>query len=87
MANTKKKADSVILEIQIAEVDENAYRPQHVDVSLNALQGDALKRVRQALQSGGIQLKNGRFVQTAADAVRLILERIGEEAGLTNGTH
>lgn len=78
----KKKGDSVILEFKLAEVDDNAYRSQHVDVALSALQGDALKRVQWALQSDGIRLKSGRFVQNSADAVRYILERIGEEAGL-----
>jgi len=76
----KKRSDSVTLELKLAEVDESAYRPQHVDVSLSVLQGDALKRLRAALQGDGICLKSGRFVTNAADAVRYLLEQIGEKA-------
>lgn len=77
----KKKHDRVVLEVRLAEVDETSYRPQHVEVSsLSALQGQVLKRLHWALQADGIRLKNGRFVQHSSDAIRYLLERIGEES-------
>jgi hypothetical protein len=91
MAATKKMADekkdgTVIIEIPLAVPPEAAYRSRHVDVStLSAMQSEALKHVTQALQAGGIRLRSGRYVTTGADAIRYILDQIGEEAGLGNG--
>lgn len=62
----------------LAELPESSYRPTHVEARLDPPQAEALARLFQTLDEGGLRLKSGRRVTSSADAVRWLLEAVGE---------
>jgi hypothetical protein len=75
-----QKLTSVIIEVPLLNVHETAYRPRHLNVQLNAMEADAMKRLLAGLDVRGDRVggPDGRRVQTAADAVRWLLEQVGK---------
>jgi hypothetical protein len=56
---------------------EEGYHRRNLDVLLTHEQGQMLKRIQLGLEEREAQLKNGKYVSTAVDAVRWMLENIG----------
>ena len=73
---TRKMIDvSITVPVWLAEPDRNkTYVTPHVDCDLTGEQSETLWRIRQALQTTGVRLKNGRHVQSSADVVRYLCE-------------
>lgn len=60
---------------QLASDLGKAYRSRHVEFQSTPEQSDFIARLRTGLNANAIRLANGRFVQTAADAVRWLIEQ------------
>ena len=67
---------AVTVTIDLAPPDPDVYLKRHVDLQLSLEQRQTLRRVFDAANTAGRRLRNGRFVQSAADAVRYLLEQI-----------
>lgn len=65
-----------LVEVPLADVPDPHYRQRHVNLQLSAAEADAMKRLLAGLDMQGERLANGRRVQTSADAVRWLLEKI-----------
>lgn len=74
--------DRLALEIPTKTPAELSHRRRHVDAKLTQRQAEALCYVFTALL-GRARLWNGRPVETAADAVRWILDKIASGVGLS----
>jgi len=56
---------------------EEGFVRKNLDVVLNRDQARVLKKIQLGLEEKEAQLKNGKYVANAVDAVRWILENIG----------
>lgn len=81
MAKAKANGLTSIVELPISEPCEDRYCSRHVEVgALTRPQAHVLRRLRTALDGSGAKLESGRFVRSAADVLRYMLEKVG--AGL-----
>ena len=67
---------SVRIDVPLLEPDPGTYEGKHVEARLTAVQGRALNLLFTALHKQGRTLKGGRHVDSRADAVRWLLERM-----------
>ncbi len=79
---TKKKSESngehtVRIDVPLAEPGPDTYVGKHVEARLTAEQGEILNYLFTALHGQGATLRSKRHVDTRADAVRWLLERVG----------
>ena len=67
--------------VPIADFPATARGPRHIDIGFHSPSdvelGRVVYRVREALRNTHTQLSGGRHVETYADTVRYLLERIG----------
>lgn len=69
----------VQIAVPVVPLNETVYRVRHVNVNLSTEdQQIGLRRVFDALHGLHAKLANGRHVDTPADAVRWLLERVAE---------
>lgn len=73
---TTPKPGTVTIAVPIADELPPGYVTRHVDVQLNRSQAETLKRIQVELNSRAERLENERFVQSAGDVVRWVVERI-----------
>lgn len=62
-------------------LEVSGYVGRHVEARLTAKQGEALKKLLEGLKAEFARVEGGRAVSSTADAVRWLLERLGEEMG------
>ncbi len=91
MANkgTKERvrdAMTIDLKLPIAEPKDKAYRSPRVDLMLNPCQTLAIRRLLDGLQHRRAKLGNGHLIQSNADVVRYMLERVHEKIKATEKT-
>jgi len=55
-----------------------AYRQRHLDVQLSGPQAVAVRRLYDTLDAAGSRLANGKRVASSVDAVRWLLEQLGQ---------
>lgn len=73
-----------VIAVEVPMADEiTGYTPRHVEARLTVDQATALQRLRVALAAAGARTQtaasgSARPVQSAADAVRWLLDRLGE---------
>ena len=67
--------ETVTIEVPLR--GEHDRGPGHVDAQLDRKQAGILRRVQNALNHGNYRTANGRHVNTRADAVRWLIEKIG----------
>lgn len=67
-------AETIIVEIPVAEVSPQAYCSTRLDLNLTHHQASNLKRIVAGLDKAGARLRSGTRVVTGPDAVRYILE-------------
>lgn len=83
-ANDEPRFGHILLKVPVS-LEKPVYRPDHVDVHLDAIQRDGLRALFDALHAPPPhRLKSGRYVNRFTDAVRWILEQIGR--GLSDGS-
>jgi len=70
----------VQVSVPLAELKPNEYLNTHVDARLDPDQRVALRRLYNALWQQHAHLASGRHVESAADAVRWLLEAVVEAA-------
>lgn len=70
--------DSVMVELPLGELPGKGYLSKHIDVSLNAKQAKALRRVTIGAENAGRRLANGRRIVDNPGAIRHILEKIAD---------
>lgn len=75
----KTKLKMAQIEILVGEVREEEYVQRHIQVHLSPEQAKALRSIVCGLEDQPAKLENGRFASTGPDAIRLLLEKIGEE--------
>ena len=66
--------------VPLGDLEAGQYNPRHLDLRLTVQQAASLRRVYVGLNDGHAQLADGRHIDSAADAVRWLLERVGEKA-------
>ena len=65
------------IEVPIGHVDESRYQAQHIQVGgLSREERHALRALRSGLEQAGEMLSNGKPVQSYADSIRWLLQRI-----------
>ncbi len=64
------------IEVVLGEPLPHAYRSTHIDVHLDQRQAEGLRRLYDGLDRTGAKLSNGRHVQSAADAVKWLLDQV-----------
>jgi len=70
-------ARDISIVVPVVTPKPETYSSRHVEVgALSNDQAIALRHVFEGLQNRKHQLKNGRFVQASADAIRFLLEEI-----------
>lgn len=70
--------ESVTIEVPLAETPAKGYVSRHVEVNhMTERQSVALKILTAGLRREDRRLASGRSVNTSADAVRWLLERVG----------
>jgi hypothetical protein len=73
------REDTILIEVPFAAPKPEAYTSRHVEVgALSHEQATALQHIQNGLIERHVQLKSGRYVQGAADAVRYLLEQAYE---------
>jgi len=75
MAQVKTVEITVKLRVAVG-VESSAYRPNHIDMHLDATQSEALKALHVASVNEPQKLAAGRWVQTPPDVVRHLLEQV-----------
>jgi hypothetical protein len=65
----------------------DVYVSRHVEVRLDRRQATALRRVFDGLNANHARLASGRHVDSAADVVRSILERIADDLDSSGGPY
>lgn len=65
--------------VPLAEILDDTYLSNHVQVQLTYLQSKALKRAWIGLDECGERLRNGRRVASNADVIRWLLEQVPEK--------
>jgi len=68
--------DSCLVSLRLAPLDETVNHRRHVDLQLNLRQRQILRRMFDAALAEDAQLTSGRFVKTAADTIRYLLEQV-----------
>lgn len=69
---------TVPLAVPLAPLDETVCIIGHVEAQLSRTQRRTLRRIFDGLDQSGSRLANGRRVGSAADAVRWMIEQVGE---------
>jgi hypothetical protein len=72
----ERRIETVTLSVPLGEIGMG-YMPSHVEFWMKPPQAEALQRLVVALRDKRITTAEGREVRTAADAVRWLLEKIG----------
>lgn len=87
--NKKVPNNAVHIELPMMPVANTGYVQRHVEVQLDEPQSRALRRVFNALMQRSTVLRSGRFVRSAPDTMRYILERIADATpdGIMNKEH
>jgi hypothetical protein len=79
MARTKLQNEErpavALVEIPMAAVADELYRPRHVQVQLDRRQSLTLKRAMAGLDAAGARLASGRRVGSACDVIRWVLDQ------------
>ncbi|MBA7685519.1 hypothetical protein ES703_93944 [subsurface metagenome] len=70
-----------ILEPAAGMYDGRAHVNRHLDARVPRALGVAYRCVFDALHEQGARLENGRYVNNYSDAIRWLLEQIGEKMG------
>ena len=79
-AAVRVQTATVLVELPLGGVDSNEYLSSHVEARLKTLgQRMAMKRMLRGLQNSGAKTKDGRPVQRAGEAIRWLMEQIGNE--------
>ena len=78
-AESKHPAELMTVRAPLGEIKPDSHVSRHVDSRLTAAQGLALKRLVAGLDASHARLANGRPVVTGAEAMRWLLEQIGEK--------
>lgn len=75
-------ARSVRIDVPVAEPPRSGYRSRrfHVEVQLSHTEAVAFRSVQEALDASHTRLACGRIVQSKADVIRWLLERIAGNA-------
>jgi len=73
------KVRRIVLELPYAPVTAG-YEQRHIDVLLSHRQATAMRHVFDGLQASATKLRNGKFVQSTADAIRWLTEQVEDEA-------
>jgi hypothetical protein len=63
----------------VRQIEEKNFVSRKVEARLTHEQSRTLKKILTGCQERAVRMKNGKFVQSKADAIRLILERFHEE--------
>ena len=79
MAKKIEMETTVLIEAPVGALVEGDYRPRHVSIILFGEQQSAMKRLFRGMDETGSRLKNGRRVSSNADAIRYLLEQVGEK--------
>lgn len=69
---------SVSISAPIAPFQAREYRPRQLSLRLTQRQADALKCLYLGLHSGDTKLQSGRHVDTPANVVQWLLERVAD---------
>lgn len=73
---------AAIADVPLGRLDPAAYRSRHVEVGhMTPDQATALKRLAIGLDQQGARLANGKHIDSNADAVRWLLEQLGDAEG------
>lgn len=75
-AEARSSGSTACIVVPVAAPPSGAYRQRHIDVHLDATQAEGLRRIFDGLQAAAAKLGNGRFINSPADAVRWVLERV-----------
>lgn len=69
----------VSLEVLLAQFRPEVRQFRHVEAQLDPRQGAVLRRLFDALDANHVRLANGRYVSTAADCIRWLLDQLDEK--------
>lgn len=81
-AKKEVKIQTAFLEVPMLET--NAYATRRIDVTLNDDQARRLRSLVDGLSATNARLKNGRHVETGAQAVFYLLENLEEKKNNTD---
>lgn len=70
---------SVLIEIPVMPFDASKYRTNQLHLRLTQRQADAMRVIFDGLHEAKRKLDSGKHVDSPADAVKWILERIADE--------
>jgi hypothetical protein len=69
---------AVTIEVPMGEVSLDSYLSRHVEVQLDQDQRHSLRRLLNGLRESGERLSSGRAVASNSDAVKWLLEQLGQ---------
>lgn len=73
------QAAGVIIEIPVRPFDPNIYRTNQLHLRLTQRQADAMRVIFDGLHDAKAKLESGKHVDSPADAVKWILEKVADE--------
>lgn len=78
--DNKISSTQVLIEMPVLSI--NGYSKKRIDLTLTGREASAAKALKDGAEMNELQLPNGKYISTPADAIKMLLNMIADEMGI-----